>query len=210
MTKSISVVLVDDNVIAREAVAELIMQRPGFKVLVASAETSDVLTKVRDANADAVLLDARFKSHDSLRLIATLHDKRPDARVIITGIRPHQRDIACFVRAGVSGFIMKDASLDESLESIRVVSAGGHALPRRLTGSVFEELAKNPAKRAAPNADRSPALTNRERQLVALVGDGLGNKEIANRLNISVDTVRSHMANLFKKRGARRVSPRAS
>ena len=203
MTKTISIVLIDDNVVAREAVAELISQRPGFKVLVASNDDTDALRTVREANAHAVLLDSRFKSHNSLRLIVTLRDEQPETRVIVTGIQPHQRDISCFVRAGVSGFIMKDASLDESLESIRVVIAGGHALPRRLTGSIFEELAEKPMKRSSPNSHRLPALTNRERQLVALIGDGLANKEIANRLNIAVDTVRSHLANLFKKLGVR-------
>ena len=203
MTETISVLLIDDNVVAREAVAELISQRPGFKVLVASNDDTDALRKVREANAHAVLLDSRFKSHDKLRLIVALRHKQPETRVIITGIRPHQRDIGCFVRAGVTGFIMKDASLDESLEAIRVVISGGYALPRPLTGSLFEELAEILPKRIWPNSHRAPALTNRERQLVALIGDGLGNKEIANRLNISVDTVRSHMANLFKKLGVR-------
>jgi len=195
----ISVVLLDDNVVSREAVADLIRQRPDFEVLVASTNTADAVNKVREAKARAVLLDSRLNDHDSLRLIVTLREKQPDTRIIVTGVRPHHRDIACFVRAGVTGFIMKDASLDESLESIRVVVAGGHALPRRLVGSVFEELVTKPAARKSPNGFQSAALTPRERQVVALIGDGLGNKEIANRLHISIDTVRSHVANLLKK-----------
>src|SRR5688572_28028350 len=116
VTKPISVVLVDDNVVAREAVAEQIRQRPDFEVAVASTNTTDALSKVRAAKARAILLDSRLNDHGSLRLIATLREKQPETRIIVTGIRPHQHDIECFVRAGVSGFIMKDASLDESLE----------------------------------------------------------------------------------------------
>jgi len=203
VTKTISVVLVDDNVVARDAVADLIRQRPGFKVLVASSNATDAVGKVREGKARAVLLDSRLYDHDSLRLIVTLRDKQPETRIIVTGIRPHQRDLTCFVRAGASGFILKDASLDETLESIREVIKGGHVLPQRLVGSLFKEIAEKRLKPTPPN-DRGPStLTNREREVLALIGDGLGTKEIANRLHIAVDTVRSHVANLFEKRGVR-------
>jgi two-component system invasion response regulator UvrY len=138
VTKMISVVVVDDNVVTREAVANLIRKRTGFDVSVASANVADAVGNVREANADAVLLEARH-NHDSVRLTATLRYNQPDTRIIVTGMRPHQRDISDFVAAGASGFIMKDASLDECVESIRVVTDGGHALPRRLVGSLFEE-----------------------------------------------------------------------
>lgn len=199
MTKRISVVLLDDNVVARDAVADRIRQRPDFEVLVASTNATDAIKKMREAKADAVLLDAQLNDHNSLRLIVTLRDRHPDTRIIVTGVRPHQRDVASFVRAGVSGFIMKDASLDESLESIRVVTEGGHALPRRLVGSLFAQLATKTTNQNEPNGLRLPALTNRERQVLGLIRDGLGNKEIANRLHIAVDTVRSHVSNVLRK-----------
>lgn len=202
MTKTISVVLVDDNVVAREAVAKLIKQHPGFDASAAAANVADTVSKVREANAGAVLLDARH-NHDSVRLAVDLRQVQPDTRIIVTGIRPHQRDITDFIAAGASGFIMKDASLEECLESIRVVTDGGHALPRRLVGSLFEEIAEKEGRRIQPSSLQSSALTKRERQVLALIGDGLANKEIAARLHIAGDTVRSHVASLFKKLGLR-------
>jgi DNA-binding NarL/FixJ family response regulator len=200
---AISLVLVDDNVVSREAVASLIRQRPGFHVRVASADVNDALHKVREANARVVLLDSRLHNGDSLSLTVTVRNKAPEAKIIVTGIRPGQRDVTDFVRAGASGFIMKDASVEECLESIRVVTAGGHALPRRLIGPLFEEIAQEREQSAPQTGLRVTTLTKRERQVLALIGEGLGNKDVATRLHVAADTVRSHVANLFKKLGVR-------
>ena len=203
MTKRISIVLVDDNVVAREAIATLIRQQPGFDAVVASANAPDAVNKVRQANARAVLVDARLHNHHTIRLTRVLSEKQPHARIIVTGVRPHQHDITAFVKAGASGFVMRDASLDECLESIRVVTDGGHALPRRLVGSLFEEISEQSGIEAKLNSIGPATLTNRERQVLGLIGDGLGNKEIAATLHIAGHTVRSHVASLFKKLGVR-------
>lgn len=202
MPNAISIVLVDDNAVSREAVANLITQQPGFRVLVATGDRQDALMKVLEAKAHALLVDATLNDYGSLRLTLTVHNKQPETKIIVTGVRPHQHDVTGFVRAGASGFIMKDASVTEFLESIRVVTAGGHALPRRLTGAFFDEIAHGRRGRRH-NGLRAMALTNRERQVLALIGEGLGNKEISRRLDVAVDTVRSHVASLFKKTGVR-------
>jgi DNA-binding NarL/FixJ family response regulator len=207
VTKAISLVLVDDNVVVRDAVANLIKQRHDFVVVVASADPNDAIAKVYQSKAWAVLLDCRSGSVDILPLIAALRAKLPDTRIIVTGVRAHQRGLTSLVKAGASGFIMKDASLDETLDTIRAVMSGGHALPRRLVGSLFQEIAAEaPSQRPplhVPNARRRVALTNRERQVLTLIHYGLSTKEIALRLEIAADTVRSHVANLFEKHGVR-------
>jgi DNA-binding NarL/FixJ family response regulator len=196
--KKVSVVLIDDSVVARDAIANLIRQQAEFEVFVASAKLDEAVSTVKSAKARAILLEAR-QNGDGTRLTTALRSVQPDARIIVTGIRPHQDGIMGLVGAGASGFIMKDATLEECLESIRVVIAGGHALPRRLAGSLFREIGKMTGRGVQPSVVRSWALTNRERQVLTLIGDGLGNKEVASRLHISGDTVRSHVASLFKK-----------
>src|SRR4029079_5278171 len=110
--KPISLVLIDDNRLLREGLAAMIHTQPGFKVLAASADVDEALQEVRDAKPDVVLLDFGLVDHDSLSLTATVHTEVPAARVIVMGLLSVQEDVADYVRAGASGFIMKDASFE--------------------------------------------------------------------------------------------------
>jgi CheY-like chemotaxis protein len=109
----ISLVLIDDNRLLREGIAALILAQPGFKVLATFADPEEALKEVRKAAPDVVLLDFGLEDHDSLSLTATVHGEVPSARVIVMGLLPLQEDVADFVRAGASGFIMKDASAED-------------------------------------------------------------------------------------------------
>jgi DNA-binding NarL/FixJ family response regulator len=111
MSKPISLVLIDDNRLLREGLAGLIRTQPDFKILAASADIGEALRKVREAKPRVVLLDFGVEDHDSLRVAATVRQEVPEARVIVMGLLPLQEDVAEFVRAGASGFFMKDASL---------------------------------------------------------------------------------------------------
>src|SRR6185295_14998389 len=122
--KPISLVLIDDNRLLREGIAALIHTQPGFKVLAASADVEEALAKAREAKPDVVLLDFGLADHDSLGLTATVHAEVPGARVIVMGLLPLQEDVAHYVRAGASGFIMKDASFEDFFETIRAVAGG--------------------------------------------------------------------------------------
>jgi DNA-binding NarL/FixJ family response regulator len=202
MMDTISLVLVDDNLTASEAMAARIKDQPGFRIVGISADMEDAIRKVRETEPRAVVVDSRLRNHDSLQLAIAVREQIPEARVVITGLRRHPGDVVAFVQAGVRGLITKSASFEEFLETIRVVAGGGHALPRSLTGSLFEEIARrtsSPKHRHLPAAE----LTNRERQVLALIGDGFTNKEIATRLHVAVDTVRSHVRSLLKKFGVR-------
>jgi len=221
MHKTISIVLIDDNRMLREGLATLIREQPGFKVLAASANIIEALQKVRDAKPRVVLVDFGLENHDSLRLTATLHREVPEAKVIVMGLLPLHEDIADFVRAGASGFVMKDASLGEFLGTIRQVADGTDVLPTQLTGSLFSQITRRAVEGGKSPVLESVKLTQRERQVVELVGEGLSNKEIAARLHVAIHTVKSHVHNVLEKlalhtrlevaaftRGRRNTSPR--
>jgi DNA-binding NarL/FixJ family response regulator len=195
----ISLVLIDDNRLLREGIAALIHSQPGFKVLAASADADEALAKAREAKPDVVLLDFGLEDHDSLSLTATVHDELPRARVIIMGLLPLQEDVAHYVRAGASGFIMKDASFEDFFATIRAVAGGAEVLPQALTNSLFTQIARNVAGGNRARVLESVRLTNRERQVIDLLGEGLSNKEIATRLHIAVHTVKSHVHNVLEK-----------
>lgn len=195
----IALVLIDDNRLLREGIAAMIHAQPGFTVLAAFADVEEALKKVREAKPNVVLLDFGLEDHDSLSLTATVHTEVPAARVIIMGLLPVQEDVADYVRAGASGFIMKDASFEDFFTTIRAVAAGGEVLPQALTNSLFAQIARNVAGVNRTKMMEGVRLTNRERQVIELLGEGLSNKEIATRLHIAVHTVKSHVHNVLEK-----------
>ncbi|MEO7987734.1 MAG: response regulator transcription factor [Gemmatimonadales bacterium] len=199
MKNTISLVLIDDNRLFREGLASMIREQPDFKVLAASADVDEALRKVREAKPRVVLLDFALEDHDSLRLTATVHHEVPEARVVVMGLLPLQEDVADFVTAGASGFIMKDASLEEFLRTIRAVAEGADVLPSQLTGSLFTQIARQALRRGKPRRLKAVGLTQRERQVIDLIGEGLSNKKIAARLHIAIHTVKSHVHNVLEK-----------
>jgi DNA-binding NarL/FixJ family response regulator len=195
----IRLVLVDDNRLLREGIVEMIRGQPGFKVLAASADALEALEKVREAKPDIVLLDFGLEGHDSLSLTATFHAEVPQAKVIVMGLLPSQEDVARFVRAGASGFVMKDASFEEFFDTIRAVTKGAQVLPSELTKSLFTQIALNVVVKDRTEFLDAVRLTARERQVIDLLGEGCSNKEIAARLHIAVHTVKSHVHNVLEK-----------
>jgi DNA-binding NarL/FixJ family response regulator len=195
----ISLVLIDDNRLLRDGIVGMIQSQPGFKVLAASADVKEALHHVREAQPDVVLLDFGLANHDSLSLAATVHGEVPAAKVIVMGLLPAQEDVANYVRSGASGFIMKDASFDEFFSTIRRVAAGEQILPPALTTSLFTQIALNAVASRGAKVISTVRLTARERQVIALLGEGLSNKEIAARMHIAVHTVKSHVHNVLEK-----------
>ncbi|MEP6765363.1 MAG: response regulator transcription factor, partial [Gemmatimonadaceae bacterium] len=118
---------------------------------------------------------------------------------IVMGLFPLQEDIADFVRAGASGFVMKDAPLDDFLETIRRVADGKDVLPTQLTQSLFTQIVEQAIAGGKSPVLEAVKLTQRERQVVDLIGDGLSNKEIAAQLHLAVHTVKSHVHNVLEK-----------
>jgi DNA-binding NarL/FixJ family response regulator len=199
MSKTISLVLIDDNRLLRDGLAGLIRKQPDFRILAASGDIEAALRKVREAKPRVVLLDFSLESHDSLRVTTTVRQEVPEARVIVMGLLPIQEDVAAFVRAGASGFIMKDASFDDFLRTIRAVADGADVLPPQLTGSLFGQITRQVLSRGRAPVLEGVRLTERERQVIDLLGEGLSNKEIAGRLHIAIHTVKSHVHNVLEK-----------
>ena len=199
MRKRISLVLVDDNPLEREGVVALIRAQPGFHVLAASAEIEAALQKVRDTKPDLVLLNLPQEGDDSLTLAGALHGEVPASRVIIMGLEAPHADVASFVRAGVSGFIMAGASFDRCFRTIHSVAEGVQVLPLELTRSLFGQLNRHGVRGRPKRTLDIQRLTGREREVAHLIVQGLSNKEIAGRLHIVLHTVKSHVHRVLAK-----------
>jgi len=148
---------------------------------------------------DVLLLDVGLRDQDSLRVAATLRQENPDAKIIVMDLLPVNEEIREFVNAGVSGFVLKDASFDEFVTTIRSVAAGKKVLPPRMTESLFSQIAKEVDGQEPARVLEAVRMTPREREVIDLIGEGLSNKEIAQRLNIATHTVKSHVRNVMEK-----------
>jgi DNA-binding NarL/FixJ family response regulator len=188
----------EDNRLVREGVSALLNQVPGFKV-VAAASSGDT-SRLKRVSPNVVLLDLGLRNGDSLRVAEKVKKEFPESKVIVMDLLPVHEDIVDFVNAGVSGFIMKDATLDDLVNTIRLVAKGAQVLPPEMTRSLFSEIARNAVAKGQPKLVlESVRMTPREREVINLIAEGLGNKEIAARLHIATHTVKSHVRNVMEK-----------
>jgi DNA-binding NarL/FixJ family response regulator len=203
----ILVALVDDNRISRDAHTLLLNAEPG--VTVVSAEATLTVTMLTEHQPDVVLVEAGDTEMLSLKAAITTRRVLPDAGVVITDLVPQNEDIADYVKAGVSGFVLQDATVDDLVDTVRSVADGAHVLPNALTSPLFVQIAAEgielDLETGAPpvRARVAVSLTLREQEIIGLMREGLANKQIAARLFISTHTVKSHVRSAMEKTGLR-------
>jgi DNA-binding NarL/FixJ family response regulator len=193
----ISIALIEDNRLVREGITALLNQHADLRV-VAAAATGDTLAMKR-VTPHVVLLDLGLRNGDSLRVAGKVKQAFPESKVIVMDLLPVHEDIVEFVNLGVSGFIMKDATLDDLVNTIRSVAGGANVLPPQMTGTLFSQIAREAIARGRPEVLDSVRMTLRERDVINLIAEGLSNKEISARLHIATHTVKSHVRNVMEK-----------
>lgn len=193
---TIRVAIIDDNRLVRDALAAMLTALPDMRAAASAVADAKFLAETKP---DVVLLDVGLGDQDSLRLAQALMKDTPGARIIVMDLLPVHEDIADFVNAGVSAFVLKDATFDEFVATIRSVAAGQKVLPPRMTESLFSQIAKEVEARGSKQVLEDVRMTRREREVIGLIGEGLSNKEIAKRLNIATHTVKSHVRNVMEK-----------
>lgn len=196
--KGIRLAVVEDNRLLREGLTAMLREQSDITV-VASLGSGDALVRKERLKPDVVLLDLGLRNENCLRVVEVIKKKRPETKIIVMDLAPVQTTLVEYVRAGVSGFVLNDATFDDFLHTIREVAQGAKVLPPMLAASLFSQIVDHAASKAKGNPFRSVRMTNREREVVDLIAEGLSNKEIAERLHLSVDTVKSHVHNILEK-----------
>ena len=193
----VSVGLIEDNRVLLQGLTVLLGRVPHLRVVHAGSGAD--VSPIERLKPDVLLLDVGLENGDSLGIARRLRDQLPECRVVMMDLLPTEDDIRDFVQAGVSGFVLKDASLDELVRTIRAVARGSTVLPPAMTGSLFSQIAVATLQHRGPEAAVDARLTARERDVIELISSGLSNKKIASRLHISVHTVKSHVRNIMEK-----------
>jgi DNA-binding NarL/FixJ family response regulator len=199
MTK-IRLLLVEDNRLLREGLTAMLSSQPDIEVVAAFGNGRDaVLKATQELKPHIILLDLGLKGQNSLRLVEWVKKESSKIKVIVMDLIPAEGDIIEFVREGASGFLLKDATFDDFLKTIRSVAAGATVLPPSLTGSLFSQIVEQMVGQGKTDLIASVRMTKRERDVIDLIAEGLSNKEIAQRLNIASYTVKSHVHNILEK-----------
>jgi DNA-binding NarL/FixJ family response regulator len=204
MSQPIKVLLADDQVLVRAGFKVLLDVEDDIRVVGEAANGAEAVTQARATRPDVVLMDIRMPVLDGIRATGEIAATRGLEQVRVLILTTYDTDAYVFeaLQAGASGFLLKDAGPAELLQGIRVVAAGEALLAPRITRRLIAQFtAARTAHRLGE--DRLAVLTQREREVVALVGQGLSNAEIATELTLSPATARTHVSRAMVKLGAR-------
>lgn len=200
--KKIRLLLIEDNRLLREGIVAMFKEHADIKVVAALGDREKTSVRIRESKPSVVLLDLGLRSQNSLEIVRIIKKDFPETKVIVMDLVPLQADVIEFVQAGVSGFILKDATIDDFLRTIRSVAQGAKVLPSLMTSSLFSQIvdhAVNGARGTSSKLMESVRMTKRERQVIDLISDGMTNKEIAQEIHLSPYTVKSHVHNILEK-----------
>jgi DNA-binding NarL/FixJ family response regulator len=168
------------------------------------APSLDAVDRLRRADADVVLMDLRMPRMDGIEATRRIVGDHPAARVLVLTTFEDERDVFSALRAGASGYLLKDAGPEELLAAIRAVHAGDAVLAPSVTRRVLDAVDFVLPTTGKPGQDEcAVSLTDRERDVLAAMADGLSNREIADRLSVSETTVKTHVGRLLLKLDAR-------
>ena len=200
---TIRVVISDDHPIVREGLRRLLALEPDISVVGEAGDGESTLTIVDQVNPDILLLDLRMPGIDGLSALQRLQRVNKRTRVIVLTASEDKNEFVQAMKLGCSGIVLKQTAAELIVKSIRKVHAGEIWLDSHTTAAVMRQFASPndpvPQGSARPR-DRSP-LSQREREIVALVAQGYKNKEMAEKMFISEQTVKNHLHNIFDKLG---------
>jgi DNA-binding NarL/FixJ family response regulator len=200
----IRLVVADDHDVVRAGFAGLLDTQPDFTVVGTAADGAEAVRISRERSPDVVLMDIRMPGMDGIE--ATRQLTRPGAggpRVLILTTFDLDQYVYDAIRAGASGFLLKDVTAERLVDAVRVIAAGDALLAPAITRRLIAEFVTLHRPAEMPSSATLAALTPRERQVLRLVAEGLSNPEIAGRLTITEETVKTHVSRILTKLGLR-------
>lgn len=197
--KKIRLLLIEDNRLLRNGILRILKPHKDIVSIASSGEEINTALKIQQLNPNVILLDLGLRSQNSLQVVEMVKKEFSEAKIIIMDFAPLQADILQYVKAGADGFILKDASLNDFLSTIRSVAEGSTILPTILVDSLFSQIVEHAVKDDNSKLKESFLMTKREKEVIILVGEGMSNKEIGKNINVSTYTVKSHIHNIMEK-----------
>jgi len=195
----IKVLLIEDNRLLRDGTTAMLNEQDDITA-VSSAGNKSALEKARKLVPDVVLLDLGLKSQNSLKVLESIKAQYPRTEVVVMDLIPSHSDVVAFVKAGVSGFVPKDTTLDGFLNTIRSVVKGVKILPPTMADSIFSEIVKSAIQDGTVNqVIEAVKLTKREQEVMHLLSAGKSTLAISRKLKMATFTVNGHVRKIMDK-----------
>jgi DNA-binding NarL/FixJ family response regulator len=195
--RPITIMIVDDHVVIRSGLRMLIEHDQRMQVVAQAGNKTEALERAASSRPDVIILDLLLGEEDGLSFLPELCETSPNSRVLVlTGVQnpdAHRRAI----RRGAMGIVLKEHAADQLLKAINKVNDGEVWIERSMMGSMIQEL--NKPSLVDPEVSKIESLTDREREVITLIGEGLKNKQVGERLFISETTVTHHLSSVFSK-----------
>lgn len=200
MNKPIRILLADDHPVVRAGISACLTRQPDFQVVGEAADGAAALARARELKPDLVLMDIEMPELNGLAVTQALGKELPEIRVLILTMTDKPDIIMRVLEAGARGYILKDAPVEQLVKAIRAVVAGEAFFSPEVARAALNRLVQGPAENA-PNQ-----LTDRERDVLIQIAEGMSNKEIASHLNLGVRTVETHRERIMRKLNIRSVA----
>jgi DNA-binding NarL/FixJ family response regulator len=199
----ISVLIVDDQDLVREGLRMLLEAEPDLAVAGEAADGGQALDQARRLDPDVILMDVRMPGTDGIEATRRLAAEPDPPRVLILTTFDLDEYVYDALRAGASGFLLKDVTAERLFDAVRIIAAGDALLAPNVTRRLIGEFARQGPGPAAATIPRLDGLTPREREVLRLLAEGLSNPEIAARLVVTEETVKTHVSRVLRKLGLR-------
>ncbi|MFD5079931.1 response regulator [Streptomyces sp. NPDC058371] len=200
---TVRVLLADDQPLVRSGLRVIMADCPDLEVVGEAATGAEAVQLVRDTGPDVVVMDIRMPGMDGIEATRLITAGPATSRVLVLTTFDEDDHVYGALRAGASGFLVKDMALDDILAAIRVVAAGDALIAPGVTRRLIADFIGRPAAVPKGSPRSIEGITEREREVLTLVGRGRSNTEIAEDLFITVATTKSHVSRLLTKLGAR-------
>ncbi|MFE2041487.1 response regulator [Streptomyces sp. NPDC059477] len=187
----VRVLVVDDQRLIREGIASLLRARPGVTVVGTAVDGRDAVARALELRPDVVLMDVRMPELDGVEAAAVLHARAPECRVVMLTTFDDEEYVVQALRAGASGYLLKDLPADRLAQAVRLAHAGVTQLDSSVVGHLTAALP------AAPQPPPAVSLSPRETDILRLLARGHTNREIATRLHLSEGTVKNHVSRIL-------------
>ena len=197
--ETIRVVIVDDHALFRRGLDLVLSEEPDIKVVGEAADGIEAVHRAEEMAPDVVVMDVRMPRSTGIEAARRIRERLPDTKVIMLTVSDNEEDLYAAVKAGASGYLLKEISIEELADAVRAVARGHSLISPSMASKLLSEF--NALVQQAEERHRSllPNLTDRELDVLKLVAKGLSNREISEELYISENTVKNHVRNILEK-----------
>jgi DNA-binding NarL/FixJ family response regulator len=195
---AIRILVADDHELFRSGLAMMLSSEDGIEVVGEASDGAEAVRLAVEHVPDVILMDVRMPKRSGIEATQQIREEVPSARILMLTVSDEEADLYDAVKSGATGYLLKDASIDEVLEAIKSVQAGQSTISPSMASKLMAEFSAI-TKKQTQKQQPGPKVTDREMEVLQLVAKGMSNREIAKALFISENTVKNHIRNILEK-----------